>query len=266
MEKTLGYKYPYIHRNRNKLKEMDLVTLQPLSTGDRIRKLVELNFRGMTLFLLAWKDYTKEAKKSIKTAITKHPELFPFSKQWSEIEEIVGEELLLKKLIVTASDVVNGNHVELQIDHLNLRFQAFIYSFVHPGFFPPETSFKGKERIQKFADFLVSQDELKKSYISFLAIQDTIDLAQDRLEIHELERFRSERELTFFEKRKIADNPLFPRERLGEIFPKYTEMKYVFTGSLMNRLLWKKAEKPTPETKKGFHVHFPKGVVVTPIT
>ena len=53
---------------------------------------------------------------------------------------------------------------------------------------------------------------------------------------------------------------------LREIFPEYAEMKYVFTGSLMTRLLWKKSEKPTPEKKKGFHVHFSKGVVVTPIT
>jgi len=143
------------------------------------------------------------------------------------------------------------------LDHLNLEFSAFFYRLIPPGRFFPKTDFKGKERNKKFAEFLASQDELKKAYISFLAIQDIIDLEEDRLEIDELAKFRSERELAFFEKRDLSTDSLFPKQRLREIFPKYAEMKYVFTGSLMNRLLWKKSEKPVLEEKKGFHVYFP---------
>jgi len=57
--------------------------------------------------------------------------------------------------------------------------------------------------------------------------------------------------------RDPSADPLFPKERLGEIFPEHAQMKYVFTGSLMSRLLWKTLEKPTLEQKKGFHVYFP---------
>ena len=85
---------------------------------------------------------------------------------------------------------------------------------------------------------------MRKAYISFLAIQDILDLAEDRLRINDSEKFRSEGELAFFEKRGIADSPLFQNERLKEIFPEYAEMKYVFTGSLMSRLLWKESKTP----------------------
>jgi len=98
---------------------------------------------------------------------------------------------------------------------------------------------------------------LKKAYISFLAIQDILDLAEDRLEINELAKFRSEKVLAILEKRHPSTNPLFPKERLREFFPEYAKIKYVFTGALMNRLLWKIPEKPASEEKKGFHVYFP---------
>jgi len=266
LAKKLGYRYPYLHKNTEELGKMQLIDFRKDSAGDRIKKMVELNFRGSVVFLFVWKADTEEKKRSTRLAIAKHPELFPFSMRLKEIEKIVGEEMQQEELIRTVGDIANGGFVEIKIDHINLKFPAFIYSFVYPSFFPPKTDFKGKERNQKFADFLASQDELKKAYISFLAIQDILDLAEDRLKINDSEKFRSERELAFFEKREIPDSPLFQNERLNEIFPKYAEMKYVFTGSLMTRLLWKKLEKPTPEKKKGFHVHFPKGVVVTPIT
>jgi len=257
LAKTTGYDYSYIHRNTNKLKEMELVEFREDLSGKHLRKLVDLNFRGMNVFLIAWEDYAEETKKSIEAAIAENPQFFPFSNQLNEIEEIVGKELLFKKLISTAWDVANGDNIEVQIDHLSLGFSAFFYRFIPPGRFFPKTDFKGKERNKKFAEFLASQDELKKAYISFLAIQDIIDLEEDRLEIDELKNFRSERELAFFEKRDLSTDSLFPKQRLREIFPKYAEMKYVFAGSLMNRLLWKKSEKPILEEKKGFHVYFP---------
>lgn len=256
LAKGTGYKYPYIHRNTNKLEKMRLIGFRKDSSRDRVRKMVELNFRGITVFLIAWENYTEEAKKSIKTAITKNPQLFPFSNQWKEIEEIVGKDLLLKGLIHTAGPMANGRNIKIQIDHLKLKFSAFFYQFSGVFRFFPNTDFKGMERNKKFAEFLASQEELKKAYISFLAIQDIIDLEEDRLEIDELAKFRSERELAFFENRDLSTDSLFPKQRLEKIFPEYAEMKYVFTGSLMNRLLWKKSEKPILEEKKGFHVYF----------
>lgn len=255
LAKRLEYRYPYMHMNTRKLGKRQLVSFRKDHTGDRLRKLVELNFKGITVFLLLWKADTEERKRSTRLAITKHPQLFPFSKQWDEIEEIVGKEILHKELIHTAGDIANGGYVEIKIDHINLEFPAFIYRLIGGIFVPYKVDFKGKERNQKLADFLASQDELKKAYISFLAIQDILDLAEDHLEINELGKFRSERELAFFEKRDLSTDPLFQKERLREIFPKYAEVKCVFTGSLMNRLLWKKTK--ALEEKKGFHVYFP---------
>jgi len=257
LAKMTGFDYSYLHRNTIKLKEMELVEFQTDISGKHLRKLFDLNFRGMIVFLIAWEDYTEETKKSIEAAIIKNPQFFPFSNQLNEIEEIVGKELLFKELTHTAGYMANGKNIKIQIDHLKLEFSAFFYQFIEPGRFLPNTDFKGMERNKKFAEFLASQEELKKAYISFLAIQDIIDLEEDRLRIYELAKFRSERELAFFEKRDLSTDSLFPKQRLREIFPKYAEMKYVFAGSLMTRLLWKKSEKPVFEEKKGFHVYFP---------
>lgn len=82
-------------------------------------------------------------------------------------------------------------------------------------------------------------------------------MAEGRLEIIELTKFRSEKVLVIFEKRRPSANPLFPKERLREFLPEYANVEYVFTASLINRLLWKAPEKQTSEEKKGFHVYFP---------
>jgi len=256
LTKQLKYRYPYIHENTNKLKNKEWVTLRKDLTGVREKKLVKLNFRGLTVFLIMWKEYTEEAKNSIQIAITRYQELFPFSKQWNKMKEIVGETLL-QKLIDTARDIASGKHVKVKIDYLDLKFKAFIYRFMGSTRLLQRIYLRGKERDEKFASFLSSQDELKKAYISFLAIQDILDLDNGILEIDELTKFRSERELAFFEKRSISADPLFPKERLREIFPAYTKMKYVFTGSLIFRLLWKTPEKQASEAKKGFHVYYP---------
>jgi DNA-binding PadR family transcriptional regulator len=255
LAKRLEYKYPHIYKNTKKLKSMELIEFRKDSTGIRVKKLVELNFRGMILFLLML-GASAETRKSVRSAVTRHPELLPFSRQWKEIEESVGAESVQKELLHTAWDVAHGSYVKLKIDHLNLKFPAFIYGFVGPVFHPPKTDFQGKRRNLKVAHLLASHDDLKKAYISFLAIQDILDLAEGILNIDDLTKFRSERELAFFEKRDLRANPLFPKERLREIFPKYAEMKYVFTGSLMSRLLWGTLKKPTVGEKRGFRVCF----------
>ena len=56
-------------------------------------------------------------------------------------------------------------------------------------------------------------------------IQRDVAKLAHKLEIDELNKLRSERELAFFEKRDISVDSLFLKERLKEIFPEYAKMK-----------------------------------------
>jgi hypothetical protein len=69
----------------------------------------------------------------------------------------------------------------------------------------------------------------------------------------------TEKQPSFKEKNKgmvaRAEKPIISSgESLRELFPEYAEMKHVFTGSLINKFLWKPQEKPVPEEE--FRIYF----------
>ena len=113
-------------------------------------------------------------------------------------------------------------------------------------------------RNEEFDRFLRRNIELRNAYIAYLAREDILAYLMGKLRLDSLEDWWSEKELARMENREIQEKPLFLNQRLHEIFPRFASMEFLFTGMLMDTLLWKKREvkrKPIfPMEKDGFRV------------
>jgi len=254
--KKLTHKYPHVYSSVKNLEEQRFIKSEKDPSSSRRRKLLKLQMTGMIVFIVHWKDHRAEFIDSMEKSIHAHEELFPFSRQWSEIGGIVGNNAAVKKLAPIAWDLCDAREVTVEVDEPKLKFDAWVGRFVGRMFFRNEVTFEGKERDKNFADFLGEHDELRNAYIAYLAVEDILDLDRRVLRIEHPKEFRSEKELAFFEKRDVGDNLLSREGRLKEIFPKYTSLKYAFTGRFMYELMWRKEVKK-PIKKRRFRVHFP---------
>lgn len=247
---SLGYESAQILKNVRKPRNHDLVSIEEDTSGSHSKDMLHIEFLGMIVFLVSWKNYS-DLEPEVKKIIEGYPRLFPFSEQWKQITDIVGEKPAFAALVDTAKNFQLCRRVEVKIDSLEMKFNTFFHSYIGRMFIrePTTTKLRRKQRRKQLSQWLRKQSEIRNAYISYLAVQDIYDLSKGDLEIDNPHGIRSEEELSFFEDRKIDENRLFP-DRLKEFFPKHAPLKYMFTGLLISKLLW----KPIKKKPTGFHV------------
>ena len=256
-KKKLGYSYPHILGSLDALEsEEKMIEEKQVIRGGRVRRRFSINFRGLITYFLAWNKITKKVKKEISKAIAKNGGLLPFSEQWKDIVKIAGEDQAFDSLIKCAS--TNVFFLRFERDDLNLNFEAFARG-IRMGLIISDEGDEIREyRNDKFDRFLAQHDELKNAYIAYLAREDILAFLREKLKINSLKSWWSEKELARFEKRNVNTNPIFPNQRLKEFFPQSATIQHLFTGMLMDSLLWKKSEvkkrPPFPIEKGGFRV------------
>jgi len=226
--KALAYDYKRILRHADKLVKMGLLQLKK----PKRKEVFALTFNGFYVYL---QDRVK-GDKHLDSAVESNSKLLPFSKYWSEIVQILGQNIVRQSLLEVVLPQIYRSSAK--IEKINLEFDSFL---VEPKPIFPQT--EEKKLNKEFADFLSKNLELRNSYVSYLATHDIFFLTSEKKwsEIDScLNNLESEKALAFFEKRNIQNRPIFiSKARLKEFFPRFATLEYFFTGMLMEKLLWK---------------------------
>ena len=237
------YEYAFIHKKVRELVKSHLVTT---STSKRKEpSIVELTFLGLYVYLLGSMEEDKFAR-----AINHHSSLLRFSGLWWSLVEKLGEKKVNDALDSAVKDFKNLALVKCKIKSLNLEFEGFVRNRM----FPTVKAEVVRERDATAVELLKRKEgsTLRKSYITYLAVQDLMRLSrQSKTTVKELlPHLESEKELAYFESRKPNSNNLFEGNRLGDFFPEYASAEWFLTGMFVENLLWN--EKPTEKGSEEF--------------
>ena len=253
----LPYARSYIDRIVRELEKFELVETERDTSGPRIRKIAKSTFRGfMFIFLLLKKDKIgplsseKHTEKEtlvdlVKILLEKNKDLIIIHSNWGSLSKMVGEDLLVEKILLTAEDNANGKHATITSKVFPIKFRAYLDRLADWVAKPP-VDFEGKKRNRKILQFLNSNIELAKAYIAFLAIHDIAKIANGTIDLSDMESLKSEKEVPHFENINFAKDRLFATKSLNQIFPKYVTIQHVFLGNLMYKLMWETLE-PEPQ-------------------
>jgi len=226
--RTLAYEYKRVLRHAKNLVQKGLLQSEKLERRD----ILSLTFDGFHAYL---QDKSEEYEH-LDRAIKSNSKLLPFAKYWSEIAQIVGENVVSQGLVKAVSHQIFRSPA--RIEKIKLEFDSFL---VEPKPIFPQT--EEKKLNKEFADFLSKNLEMRNSYVSYLATHDIFFLTSEKKwsEIDScLDNLESEKALAFFEKRNIHNKPIFiPGTRLKEFFPRFATIEFFFTGMLMEKVLWK---------------------------
>ena len=231
--KALAYDFKKILRHADKLVKMGLLQYKK----PKRKEVLALTFDGFHIYLQNTfiQEPDKEARH-LDEAITANSKLLPFARYWNEIVRIVGKKTAYQSVAGAIKQQIFRNPVN--IGEINLKFDSFL---IRPRPIFPKIS-KRKHDIE-VADFISRSQELRDSYIAYLAVHDIFYLtSHERLSEIDLNRadLESEKALDFLERRNTRRKLLLKsRTRLREFFPRFATIECFFTGMLMEKLLWK---------------------------
>jgi len=225
--KNEKYEYPFVRKSVLNLEKKGLVKITKDSSGDRMRKTVTLTFSGLSLYL---RGSAEEHK--VKNALNHHSELIPSADIWKEMCKEIGEKKCTEELERTAVNCAHLLRARFHIKSPSLEFRGYLKSHFYSSLRERRMPL---ERDTKTSEYLKRKDAatLKDSYLAYLAVHDIQKLSRkdseqiDRL----LPTLDSEREYSYFQNGGQSAS-LFKGKNLCDLFPKYREVEYFFTGML----------------------------------
>ena len=261
--KKINKSYSLLHKSVSELENIKLIESEWDSSGARKRRVLTLTETAKILIILLLDSGQMELDASqsekeigIEKFLKKHQDFFIFAPFLKQLKEIVGEKALFENLIQTANKLICGTYINFKIRDLNLSFKAYYYPFSN-GIFTHdhEINLDGKQRRAEISKIIETNSNLRDAYIASLAIHDIRNLSK-RGAKEDPGKLLSERELTFFEKKKPYENQLFTTTRLKKYFPEHADAKTMFTGLLLFKILWE--NKPENHKPKSEIEHHPK--------
>lgn len=227
-DETVPFEYKRILRHATNLVNMNLLQSKKLNK----KNILSLTFNGFYIYL---QDRIK-TDQHFDTAIRSNSGLLPFSEYWTEIVQIVGQNVASQGLREAVYQQIYRS--SSKIKQIDLEFEHFL---VEPRPIFPQIV---ERKLNKdFINFLSKNLVLRNSYVSYLATHDIFFLtSQEKLsEIDSRpDDLESEKALAFFEERNIQSKPFFTSwTHLKEFFPRFATIEYFFTGMLMEKLLFK---------------------------
>lgn len=231
--KALAYDFKKILRHADKLVKIELLQYKK----PKRKNVLALTFDGFHVYSQnAFRQEPDKEARHLDEAITANSKLLPFAKYWNEIVRIVGKKTAYQSVAEAIEQQIFRYPVNMS--EINLKFDSFL---IRPRPIFPKIS-KRKYDIE-VADFVSRSQELRNSYIAYLAVHDFFYSASDeRLSQADLDRadLESEKALDFFERRSTRRKVLLKsKTRLREFFPRFATIEWFFTGMLMEKLLWK---------------------------
>lgn len=233
------YEYPFVRKSVLNLEKKGLVKITRDTTGNRTRKVVELTFPGLSLYLRGSVE-----RDRFRNAIKHHSKLIPFSKQWESVKKLCGEEKCTETFSQTANSCINLIRAKFRVRPVKLDFEGFMKTTFPVSHILRKTV---RERDEKFSEYLGTEKALvlRDSYIAYLVMKDLSQLSGENLDYVEgiLSKLESEKEFSYLVKNRDP-TPLFKSKKLREFLPKYASIEYFFTGMFVENLLWhENAEK-----------------------
>jgi hypothetical protein len=232
--KSRKYPLSFIKKIINILQKKGFAEKRSAPDTDRMKKTVNITLPGLIYYLqLTGLD-------SIMQNSAKHEILMPFLKYWEKIvtRSPSAREVLWK----TINNFYEIQEAEFQIKDLGLKFRAFLErdSILDSMEY---TILKANYRNNNLTDYLVHNEELKKSYIAYLSLLDIRSLSKvsNLGNKDQLQLLKSEQEYAVLEGILKTDG-LFQGGLLKEFFPKYGKIEYFFTGMFIFNLMWEKLE------------------------
>jgi DNA-binding PadR family transcriptional regulator len=234
-KKETTYHYPTIRNAVRKLKGKGLVNTLKDSSGDRTKRIVNLTFEGLILYLRSTDD-----KQKFAHAIEHYRSLIPFADIWESLVKQLGEETA--EALESTLKSFQVRNVMFRIKPLRMKSKGYLESV--KVLLQPKEKFV-LERNQSVADCLRSNEAriLRESYIAYLTLKDIERLSStDRRKLEAaLTDLKSERELAYFENRDLSSqNSLFKGGRIKEFLPRCSGIESFFTGIFVYNLVWNK--------------------------
>jgi hypothetical protein len=112
--------YSVAHKKVESLESKGLVTTTT-KMGVRDKRMVELTFSGLTLYLRGSAD-----KDRVKNALDHYSKLIPFFSKWKEMCNEIGEKNCIKELERTAVQCANLLNAKFYIGSPSLEFPGFL--------------------------------------------------------------------------------------------------------------------------------------------
>jgi DNA-binding PadR family transcriptional regulator len=243
-----------------KLEEKGLVKI--LDKVSKRKRVAGLTFSGLIWYLQNVKDGFNHIfdyysglfpLRTVKKLLLReeYEDLLPFLPLWKTMTKALGEAMCLERIEKTAKDFFALEEVKLKIEAFDFEVEGYLQlpppgwmKMRYPDYYDRFALRCNGERNQEVVNFIKKPENamLLKSYIAYLAIHDLNKVAKlTKEQIINLQvNIDSQKETAHFEDRETGINSIFGKGRLQEFFPRYSEIRYFFTGMFVHNLVWSK--------------------------